>query len=57
MSGVIGNTSLGLYEGGEATKTVSAVATYEATEPLQTCLCSGWSLNLEWPPFVYPLTP
>src|SRR6218665_2260738 len=22
-----------------------------------TCLCSGWSLNLEWPPFVYPLTP
>jgi len=32
MSGVIGNTSLGLYEGGEATKTVSAVATYEATE-------------------------
>src|SRR6218665_3534081 len=23
----------------------------------ETCLCSGWSLNLEWPPFVYPLTP
>src|SRR6218665_166417 len=23
----------------------------------ETCLCSGWSLNLEWPPFVYPLAP
>src|SRR6218665_426749 len=23
----------------------------------ETCLCSGWPLNLEWPPFVDPLTP
>jgi len=22
----------------------------------ETCLCSGWPLNLEWPPFVDPLT-
>ena len=23
----------------------------------ETCLCSGWPLNLEWPPFVNSLTP
>ena len=23
----------------------------------ETCLCSGWPFNLEWPPFVDPHTP